>query len=274
MRSPSTRRSLSIVPDQERQLHTDAGPQWSGRRGAVERRRRARPPAGRQGRGHRHRHDRHRHQPGQPLLRRPRRRRLRPHQPARRRATTSASATRRTRPPQEFDPNFPCNDKLIGAYVFGGANPNGNSALDYDGHGSHTASTSGGNVVDDVIVDGADDHDAAVRHLRRRPARQRHLLPRLLHALRPDRGDRPGDRRRGRRHQLLDRLGRRRRRCGTTSTPSASSTPAPPGIFVATSNGNDRPGLRHDRLTRRRPVAHVGRRRRPTTATTATPSPA
>ncbi len=52
-----------------------------------------------------------------------------------------------------FDPNFPCNDKLIGAYVFGGANPNGNSALDYDGHGSHTSSTSGGNVLNDVIVE-------------------------------------------------------------------------------------------------------------------------
>ncbi len=50
------------------------------------------------------------------------------------------------------DPTFPCNDKLIGAYVFGNANPNGNSALDYDGHGSHTASTSGGNDVNGVAV--------------------------------------------------------------------------------------------------------------------------
>jgi uncharacterized repeat protein (TIGR01451 family) len=52
-----------------------------------------------------------------------------------------------------FDVDFPCNDKLIGAYVFGGLN--GNSALDYDGHGSHTASTSGGNVVEDVVVETA-----------------------------------------------------------------------------------------------------------------------
>ncbi|MFW6091254.1 MAG: S8 family serine peptidase [Actinomycetota bacterium] len=51
---------------------------------------------------------------------------------------------------EQFDPDFPCNNKLIGAYVFGGAN---DSALDYDGHGSHTASTSGGNVVDDVTVE-------------------------------------------------------------------------------------------------------------------------
>ena len=42
-----------------------------------------------------------------------------------------------------------CNDKLIGAYVFGAANE---TAVDYDGHGSHTASTSGGNVVNDVMV--------------------------------------------------------------------------------------------------------------------------
>ena len=49
----------------------------------------------------------------------------------------------------QFDPNFICNDKLIGAYVFGGANE---TAVDYDGHGSHTSSTSGGNVVNDVVV--------------------------------------------------------------------------------------------------------------------------
>ncbi len=49
----------------------------------------------------------------------------------------------------QFDPNFVCNDKLIGAYVFGAAN---DTAVDYDGHGSHTSSTSGGNVVNDVVV--------------------------------------------------------------------------------------------------------------------------
>jgi uncharacterized repeat protein (TIGR01451 family) len=49
----------------------------------------------------------------------------------------------------QFDPQFPCNSKLIGAYVFGELNE---TAVDYDGHGSHTASTSGGNVVNDVVV--------------------------------------------------------------------------------------------------------------------------
>ena len=51
---------------------------------------------------------------------------------------------------EQFDPLFECNDKLIGAYVFGNAN---DTAVDYDGHGSHTASTSGGNVVLDATVD-------------------------------------------------------------------------------------------------------------------------
>ncbi|WP_369372045.1 S8 family serine peptidase [Promicromonospora sp. Populi] len=48
----------------------------------------------------------------------------------------------------QYDPDFPCNGKLIGAYGFLTAEDR--SALDENGHGSHTASTSGGNVVDDV----------------------------------------------------------------------------------------------------------------------------
>lgn len=48
----------------------------------------------------------------------------------------------------QYDPDFPCNGKLIGAYGFLSAEDR--SALDEDGHGAHTASTSGGNVVDDV----------------------------------------------------------------------------------------------------------------------------
>jgi uncharacterized repeat protein (TIGR01451 family) len=50
---------------------------------------------------------------------------------------------------EQFDPLFPCNEKLIGAYGF--LSPTDNNALDYDGHGSHTASTSGGNVVNGVV---------------------------------------------------------------------------------------------------------------------------
>lgn len=49
------------------------------------------------------------------------------------------------------DPTF-CNDKLIGAY---GLNPVGGSPEDADGHGSHTASTAGGNRHDVAIDDGA-----------------------------------------------------------------------------------------------------------------------
>ncbi|MFD2025379.1 S8 family serine peptidase [Promicromonospora aerolata] len=48
----------------------------------------------------------------------------------------------------QYDPDFPCNGKLIGAYGFLTADDR--SALDEDGHGSHTASTSGGGVVHDV----------------------------------------------------------------------------------------------------------------------------
>jgi uncharacterized repeat protein (TIGR01451 family) len=49
----------------------------------------------------------------------------------------------------QYDPDFPCNGKLIGAYGF--LTETDRSPLDEDGHGSHTASTSGGNVVDDVV---------------------------------------------------------------------------------------------------------------------------
>ena len=57
---------------------------------------------------------------------------------------------------------FPCNDKLIGAYTWEATNtspntgitPNQPSPNDDDGHGSHTASTAAGNVVSDVTISG------------------------------------------------------------------------------------------------------------------------
>ncbi len=49
-----------------------------------------------------------------------------------------------------YDPTFPCNDKLIGAWGFWYIN-NG-SPRDVDGHGSHTAGTSAGNIVYNATV--------------------------------------------------------------------------------------------------------------------------
>ncbi|MGD2079213.1 MAG: S8 family serine peptidase, partial [Chloroflexota bacterium] len=44
-----------------------------------------------------------------------------------------------------YDPTFPCNDKLIGAWGY--PTVNGGDPVDPDGHGSHTASTAAGNFV-------------------------------------------------------------------------------------------------------------------------------
>lgn len=49
-----------------------------------------------------------------------------------------------------YDPTFPCNDKLIGAWGY--AAVNGGDPRDYEGHGSHTASTAAGNAVTANLV--------------------------------------------------------------------------------------------------------------------------
>jgi len=49
-----------------------------------------------------------------------------------------------------YDPTFPCNDKLIGAWGYSSVNDG--TPRDSDGHGSHTASTAAGNFVDDAVV--------------------------------------------------------------------------------------------------------------------------
>ncbi len=53
---------------------------------------------------------------------------------------------------EQYDPTYTCNDKLIGGYDFvNGLEPQGATEIpgpeDENGHGSHTSSTSGGNVV-------------------------------------------------------------------------------------------------------------------------------
>lgn len=55
----------------------------------------------------------------------------------------------------DYDPAFPCNDKLIGAYDFSplGGNPdNIPTPLDVSGHGSHVAGTAAGNLVRKVAA--------------------------------------------------------------------------------------------------------------------------
>ena len=54
-----------------------------------------------------------------------------------------------------YDPDFPCNDKMIGAYDFTSLVPeteNDETPWDVSGHGSHTAGTAAGNVVFDATV--------------------------------------------------------------------------------------------------------------------------
>ncbi|MBK8984913.1 MAG: choice-of-anchor J domain-containing protein [Chloroflexi bacterium] len=57
------------------------------------------------------------------------------------------------------NPSF-CNSKLIAAY---GLNPVGGSPEDLDGHGSHTASTSGGNRHDAIFDVGTSSYDISIQ---------------------------------------------------------------------------------------------------------------
>lgn len=53
-----------------------------------------------------------------------------------------------------YNPNFPCNDKLIGAWSFvdDEFNHTGGNAVDLNGHGSHVAATAAGNIVHEAVV--------------------------------------------------------------------------------------------------------------------------
>ena len=48
-----------------------------------------------------------------------------------------------------YNPNFPCNGKLIGAWAMAADNYN---PVDFDGHGSHVAATAAGNFVEGAIL--------------------------------------------------------------------------------------------------------------------------
>ncbi|MFZ5799055.1 MAG: S8 family serine peptidase [Thermodesulfobacteriota bacterium] len=52
----------------------------------------------------------------------------------------------------DYNPAFLCNDKLIGAYDLTRTPPTPAVLYDNDGHGSHTASTAAGNVVNSVSI--------------------------------------------------------------------------------------------------------------------------
>ena len=144
-----------------------------------------------------------------------------------------------------------CNQKLIGARYFnaglgrrrrarGGPAVGVHVARDYNGHGTHTSSTAGGN--DGVHADGAAAAFGTISGMAPR-ARIADVQGALVDAgrvdrerlqRRPRRGDRPGGRRRRRRHQLLDqrhadelRSTRSRSRSCSPPTRASSSRPRP-----------------------------------------------
>ena len=103
-----------------------------------------------------------------------------------------------------YDPTFPCNSKLIGVWGYTASDPN---PRDGGGHGSHTASTAAGNVVNDTVIE-TPTSCLHRFHLRCGASRQHHHVRWLYRWRRLPRfsagcGPRPGpDGRRGC-HQLL-----------------------------------------------------------------------
>lgn len=53
----------------------------------------------------------------------------------------------------DFDPAVECNSKLIGRYSFLDANSSSGNSEDLDGHGTHVASTAGGNPISAPVLD-------------------------------------------------------------------------------------------------------------------------
>ena len=144
----------------------------------------------------------------------------------------------------EDDP-FECNNKLIGGKAeldtYEANNddlPYPGSARDAEGHGSHTSSTSAGNIVEDVQtlgpvldrINGVAPGAWVIEYRALGPARRLRL--------RPDRRRAVGDHRRRRRHQLL-----RQRRLRPAHRPHRAGVPR--------------------RLQRRRLRRHLGRQQRP-----------
>lgn len=64
-----------------------------------------------------------------------------------------------------YDPTFPCNDKLIGAYDFARDDGDPYNAIDDDGHGSHTAGTTAGNVTTATLPVNSAPSDPLVRQI-------------------------------------------------------------------------------------------------------------
>ena len=244
---------------------TDRGPEWIGAPTIWDGSQRPRGLRRQQGRGRHRRHPRLRPQPGQPVLRGHgarggRRRRLRPHQPARPGNYLGICDPANA----QYVANWGCNDKLIGYYDFedpvAGGNPF-DDAYDDDGHGSHTGSTTAGNQVDG-------------HGLRAEGTGRRVSVTSTIKGVAPHANIIGYDVCDGGCQGYLDPRRPSTRRSSTTSTSSTTrSARAPPsqargptptrsrflnaraaGIHVATSAGNDGPGAATARQPRRRAV--------------------